>query len=56
MTPTNHDLYFPDRCIECPALLSEATAGDRCAECLERARVAAKGDERVLVLQRAVAG
>ena len=26
--------YYPDRCIECPALLDDTTAGDRCAECM----------------------
>lgn len=55
----DHERYFPDRCIECPALLSEMTCGDRCAECLERARMREDNtsvNEAALVLQRLVAG
>lgn len=49
--------YFPDRCIECPALLSEMTCGDRCAECLERARWKSESvNEAALALQRLAAG
>lgn len=53
----DHERYFPDRCIECPALLSEMTCGDRCAECLERARWKSESvNEAALALQRLVAG
>lgn len=50
----DHERYFPDRCIECPALLSEMTAGDRCAECMERARI--EDEDRAMWLQWLVAG
>jgi len=30
--------FYPSRCLECPEMLNEATAGDRCAACVERAR------------------
>lgn len=53
----DHDRYFPDRCIECPALLSEMECGDRCAACLERARKYPESvNEAALALQRLVAG
>lgn len=36
--------FYPSRCLECPELLNEATAGDLCAACVERARAAAGAD------------
>ena len=69
---TDHERYFPDRCIQCPALLNEMTCGDRCSECLMRSREAAMNVkptkmilppfstvddlEAALALQRLVAG
>ncbi|NNG02948.1 MAG: hypothetical protein HKM95_02460 [Inquilinus sp.] len=38
--------YYPSRCLECPELLDEATAGDRCAACVERARDAQAAADR----------
>ena len=49
----DHETYFPDRCVECPALLSE-DGSCRCAECLERAEV--ECEDRSLYLQRLMAG
>ena len=37
---TKSPQYYPDRCLECPELLNEATAGDRCAACVEHERAA----------------
>ena len=38
--------FYPGRCLECPELLNDATAGDRCAACVERARDAAADADR----------
>lgn len=63
----DHDLYFPDRCVECPALLSEDTSG-RCVECMWGERLlyggrigggfsdAAPSWKAALNLQRLIAG